>query len=103
MTMILCHPAARPFSTTIPANMIFTLLSENFNEYAARIRRALRLATKGKLTSAELREAAGLPPNTLLPVATQMEKDGDLHRATDYSTQPAGHIYSLTKKGLSKL
>ena len=43
-----------------------------------------------------------LPPNTLLPVAKKMEEDGELQRSTDYSTQPPGHIYSLTPKGKAK-
>lgn len=103
MTLINCHLALQlnPFPT-LPIT-IFTLLSTNFNEYAARIRRALRFSARGKLTSKELREAADLPPNTLLPVAKKMEEDGELVRSTDYSTQPHGHIYSLTKKGMSKL
>lgn len=102
MSMIHCHLALQldPF-LTVPTT-IFTLVSENFNEYAARIRRALRFSARGKLTSKELREAADLPPNTLLPVAKKMEEDGELQRATDYSTQPHGHIYSLTPKGKAK-
>ena len=102
MTMINYHSTlqSNPFHT-VPTT-IFTILSANFNEYAARIRRALRFSPRGKLTSKELREAADLPPNTLLPVTTQMEKDGELVRSADYSTQPPGHIYSLTPKGKAK-
>lgn len=103
MTMIFSHLTQQTPSYPSVPTTIFTILSANFNEYAARIRRALRLSARGKLTSKELREAADLPPNTLLPVATQMEKEGDLVRSADYSTQPPGHIYSLTPKGKSKL
>lgn len=103
MTMILSHitQLSNPFYT-VPTT-IFSIVSSNFNEYAARIRRALRFSARGKLTSKELREAADLPPHTLTPVTKKMEEDGDLVRSTDYSTQPHGHIYSLTPKGKSKL
>lgn len=102
MAMISYQLALQTQPFPFVATTIFTILSENFNEYASRIRRALRFSARGKLNSGELREAADLPPNTLLPVTTQMEKDGELVRTTDYSTQPPGHLYSLTKKGQSK-
>ena len=103
MTMIHCHLTQQlsPFPT-LPVT-ILTLLVENFNEYAARIRRALKISPRGKLTSEELRKKASLPAHTLTPVTMKMEEDGDLQRTIDYSTQPHGHIYSLTAKGKCKL
>lgn len=70
-----------------------------FPDYSFAVKRALESTPGGKLTSEELRKAAGFQVGVLMPVVVQMEQEGTLHRDVDHTTSPPVHVYSLTEKG----
>ena len=69
-----------------------------FPEYYDAVKKALTDAPGGRLSSEELRKAAGFKVGVLLPVVMAMEEDGELTSVWDRASTPPDRVYTLVEK-----